>query len=76
LVTVNTVAISSAFESSLKDKLQIGEILNSTSIHRLKLERYLSEAESMGLVERDILNRFSVTDDGYEYLVNHRIIEA
>lgn len=27
-------------------------------------------------VERDIINKFSVTEDGYEYLVNHGAIEA
>lgn len=70
------IAIASAFEASVKDQLRIGEILNSTNMHRLKLERYLSEAESEGLVQTNVLNQFSVTDDGYEYLVNHYIIEA
>ena len=68
-------AISNAFEKSIHDKLSIGSILSSTSMHRLKLERYLYEAESEGLVSCDALNYFTVTEDGYEYLVSHGIIE-
>jgi len=69
-------AIAAAFERSAFDELSVGDILKSTYIHRLKLERYISQAESQGLVSSNIINRISVTSDGYEYLVNHGIIEA
>ena len=69
-------SIAAAFESSHKDELSIGDILNSTNIHRLKLERYLNEGVSESLLSRNVLNYYSVSDSGYEYLVNHGIIEA
>ncbi len=69
-------AIAAAFENSRRDELDIGSILKLTSMHRLKLERYLKKAESEGLLSTNILNYFSVTGDGYDYLVNHGIIEA
>jgi hypothetical protein len=69
-------AIASAFENSPYDELSIGQIKGATNTHRLKLERYLSLAESEGLVSSNILNKLSVTTEGYEYLVNHGIIEA
>ncbi|WP_019556493.1 toll/interleukin-1 receptor domain-containing protein [Thiomicrorhabdus arctica] len=69
-------AIAAAFEKSPYDELDVGTIAKFTNAHRLKIERYLSLAESEGLVECNILNKYSVTDDGYEYLINHGIIEA
>lgn len=69
-------AIAKAFEKSPYDDLSIGQIAGVTNIHRLKLEKYLSQAESEGLVERNVLNKLSVTTDGCDYLINHGIIEA
>jgi hypothetical protein len=69
-------AIATAFENSPYDELSVGQIKGATDIHRLKLEMYLSQAESEGLVERNIINKLSVTPEGCEYLVNHGIIEA
>lgn len=68
-------AIAAAFKNSPRDELTIGQIAGFTDIHRIKLERYLSLAESEGLVTSNIINQYSVTTDGYEYLVNHGIIE-
>jgi len=68
--------IAAAFEKSPYDKLNIGQINGFTDMHRLKLERYLSKAETEGLVESDIIGQYSVTDDGFDYLVNHGVIDA
>lgn len=68
-------AIAAAFENSPYDELKIGQITPYANIHRIKLERYLSLAQSEGLVISNILNQYSVTDNGYEYLVNHGIID-
>ena len=75
-VKASMVVLSKAFEKSQYDDLSIGEIKNFSDMHRLKLERYLSQAESMGLVKSDILNKYSVTSDGYDYLVSHGIIDS
>lgn len=68
--------IAKAFEKSPYDKLSIGTILTYSDMHRLKLERYLSEAESEGFVTSDVLNNYSVTNEGYDYLVNHGVMDA
>lgn len=67
--------IAKAFETSYFDDLSIGKIAEYTDMHRLKLERYLNQAESTGLVASGVLGQYSVTNDGYEYLVNHGIIK-
>lgn len=69
-------AIAAAFENSPYDELKIGVINNLTDMHRLKLERYLSQAEKEGLVKSDVIGRYSVTNDGFDYLVNHGVIDA
>lgn len=69
-------AVAAAFNNCPFDDVDVATIAKFTEIHRIKLEKYLSLAESKGLVETNILNRYSVTDDAYEYLVNHGIIEA
>lgn len=69
-------AIAAAFENSGLAHLEIGRILKFTSIHRLKLERYLNQAENEGLLEIDVLGRYSVTDVGFDYLVDHGVIDA
>lgn len=68
--------IAAAFEKCSVDDLAIGQILKYTDIHRLKLERYLSLAVAEGFVSINIVSRYKVTTDGFEYLVNHGIIEA
>lgn len=68
-------AIAVAFEKSPFDQLSIGVINNYTDMHRLKLERYLSQAESEGLVESNLLGQYAVTNEGFDYLVNHGIID-
>jgi len=69
-------AIAAAFENSSCDQLIIGAINNFTDMHRLKLERYLRQAEKEGLVESNIIGQYSVTNGGFDYLVNHGIIDA
>jgi len=68
--------ISKAFEKSPYDKLKVGQINGFTDMHRLKLERYLNQAESDGLVASNMIDQYSVTNDGFDYLVNHGILDA
>lgn len=69
-------AIAAAFKNSLYDNLEIAKINNFTDMHRLKLERYLSQAETEGLVKSNLIGQYSVTNDGFDYLVNHGVIDA
>jgi len=69
-------AVAKAFEKSPYQKLNVTQIANFTDMHRLKLERYINEALSKGLVSSNIIDQYTVTNDGYEYLVNHGIINA
>lgn len=69
-------AIAAAFENSPYDQLKISAINNYTDMHRLKLERYLSQAEAEGLVESNLIGQYSVTNDGFDYLVNHGVLDA
>jgi hypothetical protein len=68
--------IASAFKSSTIDALYIGQIISFTDMHRLKLERYIEQAVTEGLVSKNSINQFKVTTSGFDYLVNHGIIEA
>ena len=67
---------AAAFEKCPRDQLSIGGILPFTDMHRLKLERYLNQAVVNGLLTKDFIGRFQFTDEGYEYLVNHGIVDA
>jgi TIR domain len=69
-------AIANAFEKSTVDKLRVDEILKYTNMHRLTLERFLDEADKQRLIEKNIINQVTVTNKGYEYLVNHGVIES
>jgi len=68
--------IAAAFENSGQDELKIATIIKYSNMHRLKLERYLNQAILEKFVSKNSINYYSVTDDGYEYLVNHGIIDA
>jgi hypothetical protein len=68
--------IAAAFEKSTADGLTIGQITGYANMHRLKLERYLEQGIAEGFVSKNIVDQYKVTTDGYEYLVNHGIIEA
>jgi hypothetical protein len=68
--------VAQAFEKSHYPALSVSQILNFTDMHRLKLERYLSQAKSEGLVSINSIGKYIVTDDGFTYLVNHGIIDA
>ena len=69
-------AVADAFENNPREAIEIGIIMRKTEMHRLALEKYLGQAENEGLISQDILNRYSVTGEGFEYLVHHGIIEA
>ena len=68
--------IAAAFENSGQDELNMSSIIKYSNMHRLKLERYLNQAISEKFVSKSVINYYSVTNDGYEYLVNHGILDA
>ncbi|MCG7990118.1 MAG: toll/interleukin-1 receptor domain-containing protein [Candidatus Thiodiazotropha lotti] len=68
-------AIAAAFEVQPDNALGMADLMNYSDMHRLKLENYLNRAVNGGLLEINILNQYSVTEAGFEYLVNHGIIE-
>lgn len=69
-------ALARAFEKSGDEYIFLKIVLNYTNMHRLTFDRYLKEAVSKGLVERDVMGRCHVTSDGIEYLIAHGIIDA
>jgi len=69
-------AIASAFEVNQNAALYIAALMKHSKLHRLKLEHYLKKATVEGLLEQNMLGQFSVTEDGFEYLVKHGIVEA
>jgi len=67
--------VSAAFEKSGSDDLKISSMLPHTNMHRLKLQRYMSEAVSSGYLSKSSIGYYKVTDAGYDYMINHGIIE-
>ncbi|MNJ35485.1 SEFIR domain protein [compost metagenome] len=70
------IATAAAFERSRAGSLAISDILKFTKMHRLKLERYLSQACDEKLLSKDMVGYYSVTNNGFDYLVNNGIIDA
>jgi len=70
------IVIADAFESNGQEALPLRDVVEYSNMHRLKLERYLNQAVKEGLVNKTSYGYYSVTNRGYEYLVNHGIIEA
>ncbi|HIH0879894.1 TPA: toll/interleukin-1 receptor domain-containing protein [Vibrio cholerae] len=70
------VAVAAAFEREFDDTILAGRIMRYTDMHRLKLERYLHQACLDGLLDKDSIGRYKVTDNGFDYLVNHGIVDA
>lgn len=68
--------VAKAFERSPYKAMDVTQIAHFTNMHRLKLERYINEALSKGLVSVNMIGQYTVTDGGYEYIVNHGIIDA
>ena len=68
--------IAKAFEFWPGHSLSLAALVRDSETHRLKLEKYLEKAVTEGLLAKTIKHRYSVTKDGYEYLVTHGIIEA
>lgn len=70
------MAVAKAFENNANETIYLKPILGNTNMHRLTFDRYLSKAIGDGLIAKDIIGRYGVTDKGIEYLVSHGIIEA
>jgi len=70
------IAISEAFRNSADNQISLKPILANTSMHRLTFDKYLTSAIDDGLIEKDIIDRYKVTDEGIEYLMSHGIIDV
>lgn len=68
--------VAAAFNVQPHNDLDIGTLMKYSDMHRLKLERYLNKAVNERLLTKNIINRYAVTEAGYEYLENHEIIQA
>jgi len=67
-------AVAAAFELNRSKDLNIGILMGYSEMHRLKLERYLKKAVDEGMLTKSIIDRYAVTEAGYEYLESHGII--
>ncbi|MBB3060691.1 hypothetical protein [Microbulbifer rhizosphaerae] len=69
-------AIAKAFERNPDERIFLRSIVAQTGMHRLTLDRYLLTAQGDGLIDKDVLGRFGVTEKGIEYLISHNIINT
>ena len=67
-------AVAAAFEVQPDDDLDIGTLMKYSDMHRLKLERYLNKGVEEGVLSKNFINKYAVTEAGYEYLESHEII--
>jgi hypothetical protein len=70
------VAASIAFNSTADAYVSLSSMLNNTDMHRLTFDRYMSKAIDQGMMKKDIVNRYMITQDGIEYLIKHGIIDV
>ena len=69
-------AVSDAFKNNPDEVISLRPILTNTDMHRLTFDRYMSKAINEGLITKDLINRYGVTQKGIEYLISHGIIDA
>lgn len=68
--------IAAGFQQSASEAIYLRDFSHLTGMHRLSLDKYMRQAIVEGLLTRDPLQRYSVTDKGYDYLIGHGIVEA
>ena len=69
-------AVSEAFNNNSDEVISLKSMLVNTDMHRLTFDRYMSEAINEGLMTKDIISRYGITQKGIEYLISHGIINA
>lgn len=68
--------VADAFNSKPDQHINIKDMTGYSSMHRLTLERYLNEAIKEGLLTKDLIARYTITNKGIEYLIDHGVIDA
>lgn len=68
--------ISKGFSKNTKDYLLYSQLVQNSSLHRLTLDKYLSEAEKQNLISRDTDGDIHLTESGLSYLSKHGIVDA
>lgn len=70
-------AVADAFNKTSDDYLVLSEIMRSSQMHRLSLERYLSVAIKDNLLaHKDTVETYIITNKGIDYLINHGILDT
>ncbi len=64
-----------AFNTALLENVNYHELFGHSSMSRLKLDKYFKEALNQGLVTRDSLY-IRITDEGYQYLDDHGLLDS
>lgn len=68
--------VAAGFQQSASEAIYLRDFSHLTNMHRLSLDKYLRHAIVEGLLTKDPLQRYSVTDKGFGYLVDHGIVGA
>lgn len=68
-------SIAKAYDSTGDEHVFFNAVMNNSSMRRLTLDRYVREAEQLGLITRPRHTRIIVTPEGSDYLVERGIIE-
>lgn len=67
--------VSKAFSNTSDEEIYLSQILPYNKMHRLTFDKYLYKAIQEGLINKDTIKRYKVTEKGIEYLITHEIIE-
>jgi predicted transcriptional regulator len=68
-------SFAKAFDKNTKNYVTISDLLPHTNIHRLTFDKYLNIAiKEKLIVKSQMYARFSVTENGSDYLIAHNII--
>jgi len=75
---INSVmqSIANAFNTTHKPYIWFSSLTKTTDLHRLTLDKYLSEAIKEGLVTRSDIDAIYLTDKGRNYIFSHNIVEV
>lgn len=70
------IVFARAFHRNTKDYVTMHDLLPHTKMHRLTFDKYIRLAMEEGLIGEKLKDWFIVTENGYEYLIAHNILEA
>jgi len=68
--------VAEAFEIKGSNSISLSSMTSVSSMHTLTLQSNLKLAVREGLLERHGTSNYSVSGEGYDYMINHGIIKA